>query len=196
VAAGAARRVRAAVPASPRSAGSGKAAVETRVVRSSSSRIPGHLPISSLPPSLSTRSPGAHQAVQSFAVHRGLVDAHAVVHHRQQQLPVDLLHGDAHLGGWVVARMGKGSSDRSIRDYGCDLWRLHPIKSVLLSQVEMAADLLQPPRRASFGQLRFKRGRSPRWSAPGGFAAMRSGPTRPTRCRWHRRTACRYRSRR
>ena len=42
-----------------------------------------------------------------------------------------------------VARMGKFSSDRSVRDYCRDIWRVQPVKIALLSEEEVTGDLLQ-----------------------------------------------------
>ena len=42
-----------------------------------------------------------------------------------------------------VARMGKFSSDRTIREYCRDIWRVLPTKIALLSEDEVTADLLQ-----------------------------------------------------
>jgi starch phosphorylase len=42
-----------------------------------------------------------------------------------------------------VARMGKFSSDRSVRDYCRDIWSVQPVKIQLLSEEEVTGDLLQ-----------------------------------------------------
>jgi len=42
-----------------------------------------------------------------------------------------------------VARMGKFSSNRSIRDFCRDIWRVQPTKIALLSEDEVTGNLLQ-----------------------------------------------------
>ena len=60
---------------------------------------------------------------------------------------VSLMYGEKEL--WTrksilnVARMGKFSSDRSIREYCRDIWRADPVKIVLLDQDQVNGELLQ-----------------------------------------------------